>query len=140
MRVYIAGPMSNLPLYNFPAFDGVAHAWREQGHYVSSPADITRALWWERYGRQYDPATDCAEWGDPVTSELFRRDLAAVWDADVIVLLPGWPDSRGAKMEIAVACALGKRFICAATLREMDIEATAVVHRSLALEGTSRVA
>lgn len=123
--------MSGLPSYNFPAFDSAAYEWRNWGYDVTSPADITRGLWWERFGRPYDPATDRAEWGDPMTCELFRRDLTAVCTVDTLVLLPGWEQSRGAKMEIAVACALGKRFICATSYKQLDIEATGVVHRVL---------
>lgn len=139
MRIYIAGPMSNVPLYNFPAFDEAAAYWRADGHEVSSPADITRGLWWERYGRCYDPATDRAEWGDPVTCELFARDLAAVCAADAIVVLPGWQDSRGAKIETAVACALGKRFVEHGTFDRIALVATTAVVR-IAKVGDAHVA
>ena len=116
MKVYIAGPMSGKPQYNFPAFDAVAFDWREHGNVVASPPDITRAFWWDRFGRQYNPETDRAEWGDAVTCELFKRDLAAVCDADVIVVLDGWEHSRGARIEVAVANALRKRVVSASTL------------------------
>jgi nucleoside 2-deoxyribosyltransferase len=122
MRVYIAGPMSGIPLYNFPEFDRVAAEWRALGHDVASPADITRGLYWERFGRQYNPATDRAEWGDEITCELFERDLAAVCQSDALVLLTGWNQSRGARMEITVACALGKAFYSASSSTPLTIE------------------
>ena len=123
MKIYIAGPMSNIPRYNFPAFADAAARWREIGHDVITPPEITNALWRERYGRDYDPVTDRAEWGDPVTCELFKRDLAAVCDVDAIALLPGWHQSRGAKMEITIARALGKVCYCAQTFTPLDVEA-----------------
>ena len=126
MRVYLAGPMSGKPLYNFAAFDEAAAHWRGNGHDVSSPADITRGLYWERFGRMYDPATDRAEWGDRITCELFERDLRAVCDCEAIALLEGWQNSRGAKMEIAVAQALGKLFYDARTMAHIGVEATII--------------
>lgn len=138
MRVYIAGPMSGKPLYNFPAFDEAACLWRAAGHDVTSPADITRGLYWERFGRQYDPATDRAEWGDIVTCELFQRDLAAVCTVDAIVLLDGWKQSRGAKMEISVGLALGKRFYSAATMGEIYVELETTVRHAVPIDVITR--
>jgi len=126
MRIYIAGPMSGQPLYNFPAFDEAAARWRSNGHDVTSPADITRGLYWERFGRQYDPAVDRVEWGDRITCELFERDLRAVCTVDGIALLAGWKHSRGAKMEIAVGLALGKMFYDAERMEHMGVEATII--------------
>lgn len=138
MKVYIAGPISGFPLYNFPAFDEAAAYWRGFGHQVTTPADITRGLYWERYGRQYDPATDRAEWGDPITCELFRRDLDAVCTVDSLVLLPGWLNSRGARMEVAVACALGKRFVDhGGDYDRLDVEACVVVNRLVKYEAAA---
>ena len=131
MKVYIAGPMSGRELYNFPAFAAAAERWRAAGHTVITPPEITNRLWQFRHGRDYDPAADRAEWGDAVTCELFKADLSVVCDVDALALLPGWEQSRGAKMEVAIACALGKRFYTAETFELLDIEATAVVHRVL---------
>lgn len=39
MRVYIAGPMTGLPEYNFPAFHAAAKAWRDAGWEVLNPAE-----------------------------------------------------------------------------------------------------
>lgn len=116
MRVYLAGPMTGIAFYNFPAFDAHKAKWIADGQDVTSPADITRELWRERYEREYDPATDAADWGDAIVCEMFKRDLAAVCDADAIALLPGWRKSKGANLELAVARALGKKVYDSATL------------------------
>ena len=116
MRVYLAGPMTGIPLYNFPAFDAHKARWIADGQDVTLPADITRELWRERYEREYDPATDTAAWGDAIVCEMFKRDMAAVCDADAIALLPGWRKSKGANLELAVARALGKKVYDSATM------------------------
>lgn len=123
MRVYVAGPMTGYALYNFPAFAQAAERWRAKGHDVITPPEITEAVWNERFCRSYDPAFDRAEWGDPITCELFQRDLAAVCTVDALALLPGWERSKGAKMEIAVARTLGKVCYCADTFTPLDVEA-----------------
>lgn len=38
-RVYIAGPMTGLPDFNFPAFHAAAAAWRAAGWEVFNPAE-----------------------------------------------------------------------------------------------------
>ena len=47
------------------------------------------------------------------TEEYLALDLKQVLEADVIVLLPGWENSEGAKLEVSVARATGKRFMLA---------------------------
>ena len=47
------------------------------------------------------------------TEEYLTLDLKQVLTADVIVLLPGWENSEGAKLEVSVARATGKRFMLA---------------------------
>lgn len=108
MKLYLAGPMSDIPLYNFAAFDNGAADLRLQGHDVVSPAELTRYVWREWYKRDFDPATDKVEWGDPILAEMLKRDLEAVCDAEAIALLPGWERSKGANIELTVARQLGK--------------------------------
>ena len=40
VRVYIAGPMTGIPQYNFPEFDRVATLLRAMGYDVVSPAEL----------------------------------------------------------------------------------------------------
>lgn len=130
-RVYIAGPMTGRPGYNFAAFDKAAAQWRGYGHTVTTPADITRAHWLLTRGRVFDPETDRCEYGDADMCALFAQDMAAVCAADTILVLDGWLGSRGARIEAAIACALGKRFVDAVTYERLDVEAVGTVVRSV---------
>ena len=40
MKLYIAGPMTCLPEYNFPAFHSTAAHLRGMGHEVLNPAEL----------------------------------------------------------------------------------------------------
>jgi len=128
MRVYIAGPMTGRPLYNFSGFDNAKAEWEARGHRVTTPADITRRMWAERFCRTFDPQTDRCEYGDALMCDLFAADIEAVTKADAIAVLAGWPVSKGAKIEIAVARALGKPVYDAETfaLLEVEIQTTPV--------------
>jgi hypothetical protein len=111
MKIYLAGPMSNLPQFNFPAFHAAAAKLRAEGHYVFNPAEADI----ERSG--VDPSVLNPE-GDPNGSTatipgLSRRECLAAdlqWialEGEAIALLPGWENSSGARAEKALADALG---------------------------------
>jgi hypothetical protein len=87
-RLYIAGPMTGLPLLNFPAFHSAARQWRDLGHEVINPAELCP-----------DPAM---EW-----HQCMRKDIAALVTCDAIVMLPGWQKSKGATLEHHIAERLG---------------------------------
>lgn len=92
-RVYLAGPMRGIEEYNFPAFHSAAADLRERGYTVWSPAERDE----EQDG--FDPKTDEAK---PMLHYM-RHDLPAVLDADLVVVLPGWQNSTGARLEVHVA-------------------------------------
>lgn len=89
-KIYIAGPMTGLPELNFPAFHLAAEWLRGMGHEVVNPAEI-------------NPDTSM-EW-----HECMRADFAQLVTCQCIYLLPGWEDSRGAKLEHHIAERLGMR-------------------------------
>lgn len=89
MRVYIAGPMTGLPEFNYPAFFAAAEALRAAGHDPINPA-------------RTDGRDGCKTWLDYMRAAL--RDVA---DADGIALLPGWVESRGAAVEYRLGHDLG---------------------------------
>lgn len=95
--IYISGPMTGLPEYNFPAFDAAAAALRGMGYEVVSPAELNRdtTLPWEVY---------------------LRNDIKALCDCDMVALLPGWEGSKGAHLEVHVAHRLGIRIAALHTL------------------------
>ena len=90
--LYIAGPMSGYPDYNYPAFNDAADRLRDAGFSVLNPAE-----------------TDTDEYphdGEPTWEWYMRQTLAMVLEADGLAVLPGWECSRGARLEVDVAHAL----------------------------------
>lgn len=86
MKVYLAGAMSYLPQYNYPAFDKAAAKLRQAGHTVFNPADNDRD---KGYSKEVE------ENGGKVSASLKRRIIQddLLWiinEADAIAFLPGW--------------------------------------------------
>jgi hypothetical protein len=115
LKIYLAGQMSGIPKFNFPAFHAAAATLRAQGHYVFNPAEADI----ERSG--VDPSVLNPE-GDPNGSTaaipgLSRRECLAAdlaWiaaEGEAIALLPNWENSSGARAEKALADALNLRVI-----------------------------
>lgn len=88
MRIYVAGPMSGLPEYNYPAFHAEAARLRSRGFHVENPAD--------------NPSPPCGTW-----QGYMRLALAQLVTCQAIALLPGWNNSRGATIEHRLALELG---------------------------------
>lgn len=113
MIAYVAGPMRGYPLYNFTAFFAAAMWLREQGFSVLNPAEHDMA-------RGFDPSKGLDEQtNDFSLHEAFQWDLKSVAEADAIVLLDDWSESRGACTELAAAISMGKRVF---ELKEMAPE------------------
>lgn len=90
MRIYISGPMTGLPDLNFPAFNNAAEQLRSLGHEVFNPAE-----------KQEENNPDMT-WLD-----YMRLDIKILMDCDAVAYLPGSEKSRGAKIEMELARALG---------------------------------
>lgn len=106
MRIYIAGPMRGIPLYNFPAFDAAAAKLWSEGHEVVSPADMDRES-----GLHPETLPADFDWNDVPSGfsakAAFRRDMDELLRCDAIALLPGWRESYGATVEADVAKLVG---------------------------------
>lgn len=85
MRVYLAGPMSGLPEFNYPAFNAEAARLRALGYEVENPAENPEQDSWESY---------------------MRVSLPQMLSCDMIALLPDWHKSRGATIECNLATEL----------------------------------
>jgi hypothetical protein len=90
--VYISGPMTGYENFNFAAFNEAADKLRRLGYPVVNPADFG--------------ANPNATWKDCLV-----RDLNAMAACDVVLVLPGWKKSSGAKLEVHVARAYGTAVI-----------------------------
>lgn len=86
MTVYISGPMTGLPEYNYPAFAAAKAYLQGLGFYVLSPHEAPACDSWAAY---------------------MKHDLKLLLECEAIVLLPGWKTSRGALLEKMVADNLG---------------------------------
>jgi len=82
--LYIAGPMSGLPEFNYPAFFAAEKRLREAGYPVLNPARRE--------------ARDDWTWID-----YMRPAIRDVSNCDGIALLPGWERSKGARVERFIA-------------------------------------
>lgn len=112
MRIYLAGPMSNIPHFNYPAFNAAAAELRSAGHVVFNPAEHDI----ETFGKDISNPTGCAETAAKEHGfdrrAALKADLSWICDnAEGIALLPGWERSSGANAERALATALGLKII-----------------------------
>lgn len=99
MKIYVAGPMSSMQDFNYPEFFTVANALRELGHEVINPAETNGPTIEEALK---DVVSNPMEWED-----YMRIDLRSITQVDALCLLPGWQFSKGARLEVTVAKALG---------------------------------
>lgn len=95
--------------HNFPAFHAAATRFRQAGWDVANPAE------------NFDGRTDLPR------EAYLRADMVMLAQCDAIAMLPGWEDSRGAKLEYTVARELGCATLDAATLRPLENPPTATV-------------
>ena len=102
MKIYIAGPMRGKPRYNFPAFDHAAGIIRAAGHEPVSPADRDRAMGFEP--ACLDEYHDYSKEPENLDMKaVIAGDIAALLQCDAIILLKGWEESQGARVEASVA-------------------------------------
>lgn len=85
--LYLAGPMTGLSEFNYPAFNRVAKQLRDFGFYVVNPAELS-------------PTTD-QSW-----EYYMKITIAGMVTCDGIFLLNGWEASRGARIEDNLARSL----------------------------------
>jgi len=105
-QLYLAGPMSWIPQFNFPAFHDAAACLRAQGIRIISPAelDAQHGLADAAMASVDGNPKDLSEsWGD-----VLARDVRLIHNhCDGIVFLPGWKQSRGARLEAFVSLLCG---------------------------------
>ncbi len=90
-RIYVAGPMTGLPDFNYPAFHDAAARLRKRGWHVENPADNPA------------PHVDAeCNW-----TAYMRMGVSQLMTCSAIYLLPGWQQSKGASLEHFIAQRLG---------------------------------
>jgi hypothetical protein len=106
VKVYVSGPMTGIPDFNYPAFEWACRRLRSFHYVVISPHEINPA----------DGIEHPWDW-------YLRRDIVGLLDAEAVVVLNGWEASKGAALETYIARALGMPVWTLATV--LDHHATA---------------
>lgn len=88
--VYIAGPMTGIPEFNYPEFH-----------------EAERLLGLAGFSSIYNPANIAGGNTSLEYNYYLREGFKMLLECKTMVLLPGWKDSRGAKYELALANMLG---------------------------------
>ena len=88
MIIYLSGPMTGLPDYNYPLFHDVTAQLRDKGHKVYSPAEYPHDGPLEAF---------------PIRQAFAAYSAFICLEADTIVLLPRWEKSLGVSAELALA-------------------------------------
>ncbi len=82
-KIYISGPMTGYPEYNYPAFNAAENYLQIFGYdKIENPAKNPKQQCWEDY---------------------MKVALAQMLTCDTVVILPGWDKSKGAREEIRIA-------------------------------------
>jgi len=105
MKYYLCGPIDSIghKSDNVAAFEEATKKLRKLGFTVMSPVEL---------------GTD----GLPYL-EFIRRDMKQLLECDGLILLPGWPQSRGCKIEVMLAMQLNMKlfYYIANTVRLLDM-------------------
>jgi len=115
-RCYIAGPMTGIPDYNYPAFMAESDRLSRLGFRVENPATNPEQSDWAGY---------------------LRVALTQMLTCDLVVLLPAWQTSRGAQLEVHVAKAIGMPVLLAEDVTPQRLETMALLRASGARGGIS---
>lgn len=117
---YLAGPMSGIPNFNFPAFNAAAERLRSQGHSVFNPAerDVIR-----HGGVDISFSNDTGSQEQAVKDFGFSLEDALLEDLTFIIkgdsngpcttiaFLPGFEQSGGAMLEFMTAKHFKREFL-----------------------------
>jgi hypothetical protein len=103
MKIYLAGPMTGIPQFNYPAFHTAAARLRELGHTVFNPAESDSPEYQAAAMASPDGAQGSishlphSSWGDILAEDVKMISEGGV---EAIVTLPGWQNSKGARLEV----------------------------------------
>jgi hypothetical protein len=92
-KLYLSGPMTGVENFNHELFNRVAAEFRMVGFEVCSPSEF------------FDGDTTRER------EDYMREAFKYLLEADTVVILPGWEQSKGARIEITVAQELGLNLV-----------------------------
>lgn len=108
---YLSGPMTGYPEFNYPEFKRLSTELRKRGWKIESPhenpaptqADLEICYCGEV--KRAVAGCECKE--NRVWHYYMRLCYKQVQRCDSIIMMPGWPESRGARQELQWALELG---------------------------------
>jgi len=108
--IYLSGPMgfmadSETNPWNMLSFKEAAASLRRAGYFVVSPSDTNGGINLESSRPTY-----------------LRVDFHSILCVDALVVLPGWEESEGAKIEVALAQSLDLPVYCWPGLTSLEKE------------------
>jgi len=83
MKVYLSGPVTGLPENNRPIFQHYTERLKSAGFETITPTTIV---------------PEGTEW-----HAAMKICISAMMDADIVIMLSGWPHSKGASLEHRIA-------------------------------------
>ncbi|WP_026601446.1 DUF4406 domain-containing protein [Methylomonas sp. 11b] len=87
IKLFLAGPMSGIANYNYPAFHSYAQKLRNKGYHVENPAD--------------SPPPKCVTW-----LGYQRNAIRQMLTCQTVAFLPNWQRSKGASEQYVLASKL----------------------------------
>lgn len=108
-KIYVAGPMTGYPEFNFPAFFAAQAQLEAEGWDVANPA---------AKDQETDLDAEAVRTGDAKLAvangfdfrEAYLWDMKHIIEGDAIFMLRGWENSPGAVGEHAVAVAMRRHY------------------------------
>ena len=111
MKFYLAGPMTGLPHFNFPAFTAAASDLRAHGYDIVSPAEMDSPAVKAAAHDSVDGALTDGKVAGETWGDMLARDVKVIADTcDGVIMLPDWQKSRGARLELFVALLSNKTY------------------------------
>jgi hypothetical protein len=88
-KLYISGPISNMPDLNRTAFNSITKKFRDLGYIVVNPHELCNDL-------------NPEDW-----KTCMKRCIVAMMDCDQLIMIDGWRKSAGATIEYQLAVKIG---------------------------------
>lgn len=105
MKLYLAGPMTGIPKFNFPVFDAWMKRLQYVGFYVVSPHvqddPVVQAAAWASEDGDISKLPVGMEGSDPLLTA--TKNVRDIFECDGIALIDGWHKSSGTIHEMATA-------------------------------------
>lgn len=102
--VYLSGPITNVPNYR-QEFESFANVFERLGYVVINPVHIADCL------IGINKLTEEEIWSKEWRKIFLLEDVKAMLDCDLVVMLPNWKHSKGAKLEHKIAKMLNMEII-----------------------------